>query len=293
MKKFYALLIAAAFVLAIIAPSFAASVVTTKTVITTTSTSTTKVASPNLMAQLKKLQATLKNTKAKNKRAALQKQINNLKARLKGRIAAEQKLIDQQKAAVGAPTPPPPPVAPVPPPAPVAVKAAPSAALFGWGLNTAWTGTYLNTGKGKINGALGAKAEVVLDDMSGLGGMVGLQANSVKWKVGLGGLYGADINGNRIKAIPVNFDGVVMLPAAWLGGISAYVGGGLNYTVYGSEQKAGALGAELYVGMLTDLGLDMGKTGLELGWAATRADGSTPDLSAKGLTLSVSQMLAL
>lgn len=189
--------------------------------------------------------------------------------------------------------PPPPPVAPVPPPAPVAVKAAPSAALFGWGMNTAWTGTYLMTGKGKINGCLGGKAELVLDDMFGLGSMVGLQANSVKWKVGVGGLYGVDINGTRIKAIPVNFDGVVMLPADWMGGMSTYVGAGLNYTVYGSGQTSGSYGAEVYVGMLTDLGLGIGKTGWELGWEAIRANGSTPLLSAKGLTLSVSQMLTL
>jgi hypothetical protein len=189
--------------------------------------------------------------------------------------------------------PPPPPVAPVPPPAPVAVKAAPSAALFGWGVNTAWTGTYLMTGKGRINGCLGGKAEVVLDDMFGLGSMIGLQANSVKWKVGLGGLYGVDINGKRIKAIPVNFDGVVSLPAEWMGGMSTYVGAGLNYTVYGSGQTSGSYGAEVFAGMLTDLGLGLGKTGIELGWAAIRADGSTPKLSAKGLTLSVSQMLTL
>ena len=189
--------------------------------------------------------------------------------------------------------PPPPPVAPVPPPAPVAVKAAPAGSLFGWGLNTAWTGTYLMTGKGKINGCLGAKAEVVLDDMFGLGSMVGLSANSVKWKVGLGGLYGVDINGARIKAIPVNFDGVVMLPSEWIGGLPTYVGGGLNYTVYGSGQTSGSYGAEVYVGLLTDLGLGLGKTGWELGWAAIRANGSTPLLSAKGLTLSVSQMVTL
>ncbi len=205
---------------------------------------------------------------------------------------APKKVVAPRPAPV-APAPPPPPVAPVPPPAPVAVKAAPTAGLFGWGLNTAWTGTYLMTGKGKINGGLGAKAEVVLDDMFGLGSMVGLQANSVKWKVGLGGLYGVDINGNRIKAIPVNFDGVVMLPAEWMGGMSTYVGAGLNYTVYGSGATAGSYGAEVYVGLLTDLGLGMGKTGFELGYAAIRANGSTPKLSAKGLTLSVSQMLAL
>ena len=149
------------------------------------------------------------------------------------------------------------------------------------------------TGKGKINGCLGGKAEVVLDDMFGLGSMVGLQANSVKWKVGLGGLYGVDINGTRIKAVPVNLDGVVMLPSEWIGGMPTYVGAGLNYTVYGSGQKTGSYGAEVYVGMLADLGMGMGKTGFELGWAAIRANGSTPQLSAKGLTLSVSQMVTL
>jgi hypothetical protein len=209
-----------------------------------------------------------------------------------GTLARWEKLKASMEAAPVTP-PPPPPVAPVPPPAPVAVKAAPSAALFGWGMNTCWTGSYLMTGKGKINGGLGAKAEVVLDDMFGLGSMVGLQADSVKWKVGLGGLYGVDINGARIKAIPVNFDGLVMLPADWMGGMSTYVGAGLNYTVYGSGQTSGSYGAEVYVGMLTDLGLGLGKTGFELGWAAVRANGSTPALSAKGLTLSVSQMLML
>ncbi|MBN3032649.1 MAG: hypothetical protein JW873_00960 [Candidatus Saganbacteria bacterium] len=211
-----------------------------------------------------------------------------------GTLARWNKLKAQMAApATVAPAPPPPPVAPVPPPAPVAVKAAPTGALFGWGLETAWTGTYLMTGKGKINGGLGAKAEVVLDDMFGLGSMVGLTANSVKWKVGLGGHYGVDINGTRIKAIPINLDAMVMLPAEWIGGMATYVGGGLNYTIYGSGQKAGSYGAEVYVGMLTDLGLGLGKTGIELGWAAIRANGSSPALSAKGLTLSVSQMVTL
>jgi hypothetical protein len=265
MKKLIALLVVLGFFVGVVSMSQAATV--------TTTTTTKKVVT-------------------KKKKVAAKKKVVAKKV-VKKVVKKAVKKAAPAPAPVAPAPPPPPPVAPVPPPAPVAVKAAPAGSLFGWGLNTAWTGTYLNTGKGKINGGLGAKAEVVLDDMFGLGSMVGLSANSVKWKVGLGGLYGVDINGARIKAIPVNFDGVVMLPSEWIGGLSTYVGGGLNYTVYGSGQTSGSYGAEVYVGMLTDLGMGMGKTGWELGWAAVRADGSTPELSAKGLTLSVSQMVTL
>jgi hypothetical protein len=182
--------------------------------------------------------------------------------------------------------PPPPPVAPIAP-TPVAVKAAPSAGLFGWGLNTAWTGTYLNTGKGKINGCLAASAALVVKDPFMLSGLVGLPADSLKYLVGVGGLYGnSTADGDRIKAIPVFVDGVISLPVM---GMDTFIGGGLNYVVYGSGQKAGNVGGEIYVGMSQDLGLGLGKTSFELGWAAVRAYQET----AKGFTLSVCQPIVL
>ncbi|MFA5114317.1 MAG: hypothetical protein WC529_08510, partial [Candidatus Margulisiibacteriota bacterium] len=66
--------------------------------------------------------------------------------------------------------PPPPPVAPAP--APVVAPA--NAGLFGMGMNTLLTGSYINTGKGSISGSIGAMYSLVLDDFVGLGSMVGL-----------------------------------------------------------------------------------------------------------------------
>lgn len=165
--------------------------------------------------------------------------------------------------------------------------------LFGWGLKTDLTGIYLMTGKGKYNGAVGLRANVILDDPLALGTIVGMSADSVKYRIGLGGLYGVDINGARIKAIPIFVDGVLSLPADWMMGLDTYVGGGLNYTVYGSGQTAGSYGAEAYVGLKADLGLGLGQTGFELGYTAIRANGSTPKLSAKGLSFAVSQPIVL
>ena len=193
--------------------------------------------------------------------------------------------------------PPPPPPAPTPAPvAPVVIVPTP-AGLFGWGLNTDMTGSYINTGKGKVNGTLALRADVVLDDPLALGTMVGLQANAIKYKVGLGGVYGVDINGNRIKSIPLYADVVVGLPADWMGGLETYIGGGINYNLYGNQlnansERTGPIGAQAYVGVMADLGLG-GKTGFEIGYGAVRTGGDPATVSAKGLMLSVTQMITL
>jgi len=202
---------------------------------------------------------------------------------------------EKLKAQMTAQVAPPPPAAPVPPPPPVMVKPAPSgpAPLFGLGWNTVITGTYLNTGKGKISGGLGGRADLVIDDMMGIGSMIGLSNNAVKYRVGLGVFYGADNYNRKIQALPLYVDGVLNMPADWMGGLETYAGGGLNYTLYGSGSTVGSYGIQAYVGMKTDLGLGLGKTSFELGWSAIRANGSTPKTVARGLTLSVGQDLVL
>lgn len=142
-------------------------------------------------------------------------------------------------------------------------------------------------------GTVGLRGDIVLDDPLALGTWVGLSANSVKYKVGLGGVYGKDINDADIKAIPVYGDVVVKLPAEWLGGLDTYVSGGANYVVYGSGRKTGSYGVQGAAGVNVDLGLGLGKTGIEVGYAIVRANGSTPTLSAKGITFAVSQPLVL
>ena len=192
------------------------------------------------------------------------------------------------------------PVAPIPAPRPVApiptpVKVATTGGAFGWGLNSDITGTYLYNGKGPASGAIGVRMDLVYSDPMALGTWVGLSADAVKYRVGLGGFYGKDNNNETIKAIPLYVDGVIMLPAALLGGVESYIGGGVNYTLYGTWAKSGPYGVQAYYGIMGDLGLGLGKTALEIGYSVVRA-GSTDAAtarSAKGLTISVSQPFVL
>jgi hypothetical protein len=189
------------------------------------------------------------------------------------------------KAAPAPIAPPPPPVAPVPPPAPVVVKPAANAGLFGMGLNTSLDGLYISTGKGSLSGSVGVMGNLVLDDFIGLGPMVGLSANAVKFKVGTGYVMG----GGGIKAVPVYGGGIISLPAEWMGGLDSYLAGGLNYVAYGNGKTSGKLGGDVYFGIKADLGLGLGKTGFELGYSVVRSN----TITSKGFSLAVSQPIVL
>jgi hypothetical protein len=203
---------------------------------------------------------------------------------LKGEKSATLARWNKLKASLEvAPVPPPPPVAPAP--APVAVKPATFAGVLGMGLNTSWSGQYINTGKGQISGSIGLKGDMVLDDFVGLGPMVGLSANAVKFKLGLGGYYG----GGGLKAIPVYAGGVINLPADMTGGLETYLTGGLNYVVYGNGQTSGKIGGDVYVGFNADLWSGLGKTGFQIGYSIVRSNA----VSSKGLAFSVSQPIVL
>lgn len=191
-----------------------------------------------------------------------------------------------------APAPPPPPVAPVVPP-PVVAKPVAPAGIFGWGLKSAISGTYLYNGKGPYSGAVAGRLDLVLDDPLALGTIVGLSANAIKYRLGLGGVYGKDNNDATIKALPLFVDAVLSLPAEMLGGLETYVGGGLNYNLYGTGSASGPSGLEALAGINVDLGLGLGKTGLELGYSIIRAGGSTATRSARGITFSVCQPFVL
>jgi hypothetical protein len=192
-----------------------------------------------------------------------------------------------------APAPPPPPVAPLPPAkAPMVAKpmAAP-ASLLGLGLNADLSGSYLytgKTGKGSTSGALALEAGLLLDDPLMLGSLVGLSANAVKYRVGVGGFYGGS-GIKAIKAIPVLVEGIINLPADMMGGMETYVGGGVNYVLYGNGKTSGKVGGGIFYGLRGDLGMGMGKTAVEIGWSAVRSK----TVSDKGVTVSVSQALAL
>jgi hypothetical protein len=115
--------------------------------------------------------------------------------------------------------------------------------------------------------------------------MVGLSANSIKYKLGLGGYYG----GGGLKAVPLYAGGIINLPADMMGGLETYLTGGVNYVVYGNGLTSGKIGGDVYIGFNADLGLGLGKTGFELGYSIVRSN----TVSSKGLALSVSQPIVL
>ncbi|MFA5840521.1 MAG: hypothetical protein WC890_07765 [Candidatus Margulisiibacteriota bacterium] len=172
-------------------------------------------------------------------------------------------------------------VAPVPP-TPVVVQPVSTqyAGLFGWGLNTIFSGQYIYTGSGSISGAGGLKGDIVLDDFIGLGPMLSLSNDTFKYKLGLG-VY--DGGGSGLKAIPVYAGGIINL------GADVYLTGGLNYVIYGNGQTSGRIGGDAYIGLKTDIGLGAGATRFELGYSAVRSS----TVTAKGFAFSVNQAIVL
>jgi len=180
----------------------------------------------------------------------------------------------------------PPPPAPVPPP--VVVQPAPTmpVGLFGLGINTCLSGQYISTGKGSLSGTGGLKGDFVTDDFIGLGSMLGMPRDTFQYKLGLGYYQGG---GAGLKAVPLYAGGVINLGQAWMGGAEVYLTGGLNYVVYGNGKTSGKIGGDAYVGIRTDLGLGIGKTGFELGYSVVRSNTA----SSKGVAFSVSQSIVL
>ena len=135
------------------------------------------------------------------------------------------------------------------------------------------------------------RADLVLDDPLGIGSMLGLSAKAVNYRVGLGGATGNDGNDKTMKAIPLFIDGILNLPADMMGGIESYVGGGVNYVLYGTDQKTGTYGIQAFVGAKGDLGLG-GKSFAEVGYSIIRC-GDANKRSAKGISISVGQSIVL
>lgn len=196
-----------------------------------------------------------------------------------------------KKKAAPAPAPvapaPPPPVAPAPPPPPVArVAPAAPAGLFGLGINTCASGGYL-MGKSLMVG----RGDLILEDPLGLGSIVGLGAKAVNYRVGLGYGTGKDASNNNMTALPLFIEGILNLPADLMGGIESYIGGGVNYTLYGTDRKTGTYGIQALAGVKGDIGLG-GKSFVEVGYSVIRA-GSTNLRSAKGIGVAVGQTIVL
>ena len=180
-----------------------------------------------------------------------------------------------------------PPIAVPPPPPPARVASAPSAGLFGWGLNTD-----INVGYLMNKSILFGRANIVLPDPLGLGPIVGLSADSVKYKLGLGGFSGNDNADVKFQGVPIYLDGVINLPEDLLGGIKSYLSGGINYLVYRTGKTSGSIGGQIAFGIAGNIGLGS-DTCLELGYSILRTGDKAVARSSKGLTISVGQAITL
>jgi len=186
------------------------------------------------------------------------------------------------------------PVLPPPPPPPSyeAEQLKGPAGLFGWGVNAAVGGSYLmnRVGQQGLLGLLTIRGDMVFEDPLMLGAKIGLAEDAVEYKLGVGLAFGNDLNNNPIKSIPFFADSVVYLKERSLFGLDPYVGAGLAFNLYGTGQRSGGIGLQLYGGILCDFGLGSGKTGIALGYGSLKVD---PDRVAEGLFISVTQPLTL
>jgi len=179
-------------------------------------------------------------------------------------------------------------VAPVPPPAPrpVVAPAPAPAGMFGMGLNTSVSLGYI-AGDSTMVG----RVDLMLDDPLAIGTWLGLSAKAVNYRIGLGGANGNALHGLTIKAIPLFVDGILNMPADWMGGLETYVGAGVNYTLYGTDSTTGTYGGQVFAGTQGDIGMG-GKSFLELGYQAIRA-GDKHKRSARGLSVMFGQQIML
>jgi hypothetical protein len=69
-----------------------------------------------------------------------------------------------------------------------------------------------------------------------------------------------------------------------------FLGLGLNYNLYGTDQRFGGMGKQLYAGVLVDFGSDIGKTAIGIGYSAIKVDAIR---LAEGIAVSISQPLLL
>ncbi len=219
--------------------------------------------------------------------------VKKMQAEKKSTIANMQTWKAQAEAEMAAPPPPPPPrpVAPTPPPPPrpVSRPAPASMGLLGMGINTGYSVGYL-MGKSGVT----VRGDIVLNDAMGIGPMLGMSEDSIKWKIGMAAVMGKDVNENEKKALPLLVDGVMSLPADMLG-VESYLGGGLNYVVYGSEKKSGSYGGQVYFGVQGDVGLG-GNSFAEVGYAIVRSGadaGHVTPYSFRGVTVNVGTQILM
>ncbi|MFC1496590.1 hypothetical protein ACFL52_04165 [Candidatus Margulisiibacteriota bacterium] len=207
-------------------------------------------------------------------------------AKLKRMIAVQKNRLGETESIAA---PPPPPVAA--PKAPAKMTSAEDGPYFGLGMPVCGSVGYLAN-----RSVLSARADVLLPEPLGLGSYVGLPAESVMYRIGLGYFSGEDQNMHMVRGVPVYLDGVILLPANLLDGIESYIGAGINYLVLRTGNKSGTLGGQVYFGIQGNFGLGglNGKSFAQIGYKFLRSGVAASDsVSCKGISLQVGQSIIL
>ena len=153
------------------------------------------------------------------------------------------------------------------------------------GLNTGYSVGYLADA---TNPSIVARGDMLFADPFMLGSLVGLSDKAITWKVGLGLSYATGA-----KAIPLLVDGVIAIPADWMGGVDTYVSGGLNYVLYGSGRTSGSYGGQVSYGLKGDIGLG-GDSYAEVGYSVIRSGAiGTSAYSLKAISVNFGTELVL
>ena len=164
--------------------------------------------------------------------------------------------------------------------------------LFGRSLDARLSGLYLynRTGQQGLFGLVGGACTFILRDPYQLGKYLGLAEDALEYEIGPGLVLGNGINSQAFFSLPLNLGATLYLKENSLWGGTPFISLKMAFNLFGTENKIGGLGFQLYGGTENDLGLFGEKTGLIVGWGSYRI---TDSLFAEGLILSVSQPVRL
>ena len=157
-----------------------------------------------------------------------------------------------------------------------------SKGIFGRGINTDLAGSVIFGARTTVFCAI---AKLTLNDPLFIGAKLGLADDAVEYKIGGGLAYGNDSGSQAFYSFPIVAEAVMYLKENSLFGLDPYIGGGFNLNIIGTDTIFSGLGYQLFGGVLLDLGSELGRTGISIGYQSIRV--GTIRFS-EGLTLSIS-----
>jgi hypothetical protein len=164
--------------------------------------------------------------------------------------------------------------------------------LFHRSLDARLSGFYLlnRAGQQGLFGLIGGGCDLIFPDPNKLGSLVGLAEDALEYKVGLGLALGNGLNNQALWSLPLDLGATLYLREKSFYGLTPFVGTSLALNLFGTDNRSGGLGFQLYAGVENDPAKPGGRTGLTVGYGSYRI---TDGLFAEGLFFSLSQPIRL